>query len=68
LKRSRAIQVSIHDVVKEAKRGLHVPEMDRQHQVVISLMDKLHVLHEKSAECAHLVGGNDVLAAPGCEA
>ncbi len=41
----------------EAKLGLHVPEMDREHQVLISLMNKLHVLREKKAS------GGEVLAA-----
>ena len=33
----------------EAKLGLHIPEMDREHQMLISLMNKLHVLREKKA-------------------
>ena len=39
----------------EAKLGLHVPEMDREHQVLISLMNKLHVLREKKAPTSEVL-------------
>jgi hemerythrin len=45
----------------EAKLGLHVPEMDREHQALISLMNKLHVLREKKATAAEVLAAINAL-------
>jgi len=45
----------------EAKLGLHVPEMDREHQVLISLMNKLHVLREKQASSGEVLAAINAL-------
>ena len=45
----------------EAKLGLHVPAMDREHQVLISLMNKLHVLREKQASSGEVLAAINAL-------
>ena len=44
-----------------ARLGLQIREMDDEHQVLISLMNKLHVLHESSAPSAAVTRALDEL-------
>jgi hemerythrin len=54
--------MSDYFVWNEAKLGLHIPEMDQEHLILIALMNKLHDLREKQAERAALAAAMKGLA------